>query len=190
MAKEFPAAGGTAFQGLQTPGQVDPRQDRSRTSHLWADTLQGYRSFHRNPRLCADRDGQHGGRSRLSFSHPSGGCSKSDAVCGRGKHRRRAICPRCHFPRKLQPECHCLGAPPSTIRHVVLVAGVSELGLVPLLGQVRSRFFTRNHHNFRLARIRVVARVSSLDFRQLSRMLWRGERSPAIGQLPSVIAMR
>ena len=31
MAKEFPAAGGTAFQGLQTPEQVDPRQDRSRT---------------------------------------------------------------------------------------------------------------------------------------------------------------
>ena len=31
MAKEFPAAGGTAFQGLQTPGQVDPRQDRFRT---------------------------------------------------------------------------------------------------------------------------------------------------------------
>jgi CoA-binding domain len=31
MAKEFPVAGGTAFQGLQTPGQVDPRQDRSLT---------------------------------------------------------------------------------------------------------------------------------------------------------------
>src|SRR5262245_32729998 len=31
MAKEFPAAGGTAFEGLQTPGQVDPRQDRSLT---------------------------------------------------------------------------------------------------------------------------------------------------------------
>jgi hypothetical protein len=31
MAKEFPAAGGTAFQGLQIPGQVDPRQDRFRT---------------------------------------------------------------------------------------------------------------------------------------------------------------
>jgi undecaprenyl-phosphate galactose phosphotransferase/putative colanic acid biosynthesis UDP-glucose lipid carrier transferase len=35
MAKEFRVAGGTAFQGLQTPGQVDPRQDRSLTSRFF-----------------------------------------------------------------------------------------------------------------------------------------------------------
>src|SRR5262249_10153305 len=32
---EFPVAGGTAFQGLQTPGQLDLRQDRSLTSRLF-----------------------------------------------------------------------------------------------------------------------------------------------------------
>ena len=35
MGKEFPVAGGTAFQGLQTPGQLDLRQDRSLTSQLF-----------------------------------------------------------------------------------------------------------------------------------------------------------
>ena len=149
--------------------------------------------IHRNPRLCADSDGQHIGRSRLSFSHPSGGCSKSDAVCGRGKYRRRAICPRCHVQRKLQPECHCLGAPPSTIRHVVLVAGGSELGLVPLLGQVRSRFFTRSHHNFRLARISVVARVPSWISATLKNALARGtiagDRAITIGDRDTVMAL-
>ena len=162
---KVPVAGGRALQGLHAPGQLDLRPDRSlRSRTLWADTLQGYRSSHRNARLCADRDGQHSGRSRLLFSHPQGGYSKSDAVCGRGKHRRCAIYPRHRVPRKLQSECHRLGARPSTIRHVVLVAGVSELGLFPLLGKVRSRFFTRNYHKLRLARIRVVARVPSLDF--------------------------
>ena len=35
MGREFPVAGGTAFQGLQTPGQLDLRQDRSLTSRLF-----------------------------------------------------------------------------------------------------------------------------------------------------------
>ena len=35
MGKEFPVAGGTALQGLQTPGQFDLRQDRSLTSRLF-----------------------------------------------------------------------------------------------------------------------------------------------------------
>ena len=93
---------------------------------------------------------------------------------------------------RLQPECHCLGAPPSTIRHVVLVAGVSELGLVPLLGQVRSRFFTRNHHNFRLARIRVVARfhlwISATLKNALARGTIAGDRAITIGDRDAVMA--
>ena len=83
MAKEFLAAGGTAFQGLQIPGRVGPRQNRFRT----------FFELHRKV-IGADRDGQHGSRSRLSFSHPSSGSSKSDGICGRGKHRRRVICPQ------------------------------------------------------------------------------------------------
>src|SRR6478672_5110854 len=35
MGKESPVAGGTAFQGLQTPGRLDLRQDKSLTSRLF-----------------------------------------------------------------------------------------------------------------------------------------------------------
>ena len=188
--------GVSGCRGHTLSGRADPHAYRSPSGSspdvalLWLDTLQGHRSSHRHPRLCADRDRQHRRRSRLSLARPSWRCSQSDAVCGGRKHRRRALCPRCHVARKLQPERHCLGAPPSTIRHAVLVAGVSQPGLVPVLGQVRSRFLARNHRDFRLARLRVAARVPSLDFHHSQEGIGARARSPAIGPSPSAIAMR
>ena len=179
------------FWACRAPGQYRSASGSSAdVALLWLDTLQGHRSSHRDPRLCADRDGEHRRRSRLSRRRPSWRCSQSDAVCGGGKHRRCALCPRRHVARQLQPERACLGAPPSTIRHAVLVAGVSQPGPVPLPGQVRSRFLARNHRRVRLARLRVAARVPSLDFHHSQERLGARARSPAIGPSPSATAMR
>ena len=165
MGKEFPVAEGTPFAGVQTSGHLDLRQDRSRAPRFFG---------HLHYKAIGPTTGTLDYLLIVMASilagvtyHSvilQGDVPESDAVCGRGKYGRRAFCSWRRVARKLQPGHYCLSASPNKIRHHILVSGSSEPGLVSLLGQIRSRFFTRNHHIFRVAGIRPVARVPSLDF--------------------------
>ena len=191
METEFPVASNEPFLGSETPVRLDLGRDRSRASGFfrWIP----YKAI-----------GQFTGTLDYAL------IVTASIVAGAGYHALilRGDVPDLmpylaagnlvaalfvfglHVPGQLQPERHRLGTPPSTIRRTLLVVSVSELGSVPVSGQVRRRFFTRHGDHFRLVGIRRCCSGPMFGFPPLSRTPWREERSRAIGPSPSAIATR
>ena len=154
MGKEFPVAEGKPFPTYQGLGPIDLVKNETLASRFFGCIhYKAVGQLTGSLGLSADCRRQHRCWRRLSFDNPAGRRSRPDAVCRRRQYRCRAVHSRVRFPWQLQPEQDRLSPAPGAIHHIVLVPGASELGPVPVPGEVRSRFLAWNHRDFRRARL-------------------------------------